>query len=70
MQSGQIWAAGVEDISKQVSAMAPWMRQCRRSALTTAKSVKQAMDFQTNAARSTVVKTLNESSKITNVSFG
>ncbi len=63
VRSGQIWAAGVQDISKQVAATAQASFEETLSmfrALTGVKSLKDAVDLQTNLARATLEKTVTE----------
>ncbi|HUB16283.1 MAG TPA: phasin family protein [Acetobacteraceae bacterium] len=72
LKSGQIWAAGVQDLSKQVAANAQASFDETMStfkALTTVKSLKDAMDLQASLARSTLEKALAESGKLTDASF-
>lgn len=72
MKSGQIWAAGVQDLSKQVAATAQASFDETVStfkAMTTVRSLKDALDLQANLARSTMEKTLAESGKLTDASF-
>ena len=72
MKSGQIWAAGVQDISKQmaVTAQASFDETVATfKALASAKSLKDAIDLQTSLARSTLEKTLFESGKFTDASI-
>jgi phasin family protein len=71
VKSGQIWAAGVQDIGKQIAANAQATFDETLStfkALTSAKSLKDALDLQTSLARSTLEKTLSESGKLTDAS--
>lgn len=71
VKSGQIWAAGVQDIGKQIAASAQASFDDTMSAfkaLTSAKSLKDAFDLQANLARSTLEKTLAESGKLTDAS--
>jgi phasin family protein len=71
VKSGQIWTAGVQDISKQVAASAQASFEETLStfkALTGVKSLKDAVDLQTSLARSTIEKTLAESGRLTDVS--
>ena len=72
VKSGQIWAAGVQDIGKQMAAnaqasfdetMSTW------KALSGAKSLKDAFDLQASLARATMEKTLAESGKLTDASM-
>jgi len=72
MKSGQIWAAGMQDLSKQVAATAQASFEETMStfkALTSVKSLKDAMDLQASLARTTMEKTLAESGKLTDASF-
>lgn len=72
LKSGQIWAAGVQDLSKQVAATAQASFDETMStfkAMSSVKSLKDAMDLQANLARSTLEKTLAESGKLTDASF-
>lgn len=72
VKSGQIWAAGVQDISKQVAATAQASFEETLStfrALTGVKSLKDAVDLQASLARSTLEKTVTESSRLTDASM-
>ena len=72
LKSGQIWAAGVQDLSKQVAATAQASFDETMStfkAMTSVKSLKDAMDLQASLARATMEKTLAESGKLTDASF-
>jgi phasin family protein len=72
MKSGQIWSAGVQDISKQVAATAQASFEETMStfkAMSSVKSLKDAMDLQASLARATMEKTLSESGKLTDASF-
>jgi phasin family protein len=72
LKSGQIWAAGMQDLSKQVAATAQASFDETMStfkALTSVKSLKDAMDLQASLARATMEKTLTESGKLTDASF-
>ena len=72
LKSGQIWAAGMQDLSKQVAATAQASFDETMStfkAMTRVKSLKDAMDLQASLARSTMEKTLAESGKLTDASF-
>jgi phasin family protein len=72
VKSGQIWAAGVQDIGKQIAANAQASFEETMSsfkALTSVKSVKDAFDLQATLARTTVEKTLSESGKLTDASM-
>ena len=72
VKSGQIWAAGMQDISKQVAATAQASFEETLStfrALTGVKSLKDAVDLQASLARSTLEKTVTESSRLTDASM-
>lgn len=71
-KSGQIWAAGVQDISKQVAVTAQASFDNALStfrAIAAVKSLKDAIDLQANYARASVEKTLAESSRLTDASM-
>ena len=72
MKAGQIWAAGMQDIGKQVAATAQGSLEetmATFKALATVKSLKDAIDLQTGLARTTIEKTLAESGKLTDASI-
>lgn len=72
VKSGQIWAAGVQDIGKQIAASAQAQFDDTMStfkALTSVKSLKDAFELQTTLARATMEKTLAESGKLTDASL-
>jgi phasin family protein len=72
MKAGQIWAAGMQDIGKQVAATAQGSMEetmATVKALATVKSLKDAIDLQTGFARTTIEKTLAESGKLTDASI-
>jgi phasin family protein len=72
LKSGQIWAAGVQDLSKQFAATAQASFDETVStfkALSSVKSLKDAVDLQTSLARATIEKTLSESGRLTDASF-
>jgi len=72
MKSGQIWAAGVQDLSRLMAATAQSSFEETVStfkALSGVKSLKDAMDLQANLARSTMEKTFSESGRLTDASF-
>ncbi len=72
LKSGQIWAAGMQDLSRQVAATAQASFEETMStfkAMTSVKSLKDAMDLQAGLARATMEKTLAESGKLTDASF-
>jgi phasin family protein len=68
VKSGQIWATGLQDISKLMAANAKATMDETMStfkALTTVKSLKEAFDLQTSFARTSMEKAMSESGKIT-----
>ena len=72
MKAGQIWATGVQDLSKQVAATAQGTYEetvATFKALTSVKSLKDAIDLQTSFARAAIEKTLAESGKLTDASI-
>jgi phasin family protein len=72
VKSGQIWAAGMQDLTKQFAATAQASFDETLStfkAMTSVKSLKDAMDLQASLARSTLEKTMSESGKLTDASF-
>jgi phasin family protein len=71
MKSGQVWAAGVQDIGKQIAATAQASLDETMStfkALSSVKSLKDAFELQASLARSTMEKTLAESGRLTDAS--
>jgi phasin family protein len=71
-KSGQIWAAGIQDLQKQFAATAQASFEdavATFKAMTSAKSLKDAFDLQANLARGAIEKTLAESGKITDASL-
>lgn len=72
VKSGQIWAAGVQELQKQLAATAQASFEesvATFKAITAAKSLKDAFDLQASLARSAVEKTLAESGKLTDASL-
>ena len=72
VKSGQIWFAGVQDLSRQVAATAQASFEqglANFKALTTVKSLKEAVELQSSLTRSAIEKTLSESSKLTDASI-
>lgn len=72
VKSGQIWVAGVQDLSRQVAANAQASFEqgmANLKALTSVKSFKEAVDLQASLARSAIEKTLADSSKLTDASL-
>jgi phasin family protein len=72
VKSGQIWAAGMQDLGKQIAANAQASFEETMStfkALSSVKSLKDAFDLQSNLARATMEKTLAESGRLTDASL-
>ena len=72
VKSGQIWATGLQDLSKHIASAAQASMEESIStfrALTGVQSLKDAFDLQTNFARSQFEKTLTESGKLTDASL-
>ena len=72
VKCGQIWAAGVQDIGKQIAANAQASldeTMTTFKAMSSVKSLKDAFDLQAGLARSTLEKTLAESGKLTDASM-
>ncbi len=72
IKSGQIWSTGMQDISKQMASSLQASYEEAMSAfkaLTSVKSLKEAVDLQVGLARSAVEKSVTESSKYTDASF-
>lgn len=68
----QIWTAGVQDISKQFAATAQASFEETVSVLKsfgTVKSLKEAMDLQSNLTRNSLEKAMAESGKLTDASL-
>jgi phasin family protein len=72
VKSSQIWAAGVQDISKQVAATAQANfdeTMAMLKSLGTVKSPKDVLDLQANLARASMEKAMAETGKITDASL-
>jgi len=72
MRSGQIWLAGVQDISKLVASSAQAQVDATVSAFrqfSTVRSPKEALELQTNLARGSLEKALTESRHLADSSF-
>jgi len=72
MKAGQIWAAGVQDMQKAVSATAQAHIEAAVGsfkALSGVKSLKEAMDLQTSMARSSMETAMAETGKLTDASM-
>lgn len=72
VKSGQIWAAGVQELMKQFASATKVSFDESASAfkaISSAKSITEAMDLQSKFASSTVAKTLAESNKFIDASI-
>jgi phasin family protein len=72
IKSGQIWATGVQDLSKSLAAAAQASideSMTAFKALTSVKSLKDAFELQSSFARAAMEKSLAESGKLTDASF-
>jgi phasin family protein len=72
VKSGQIWSAGVQELTKQIanSAKASFDDSVSTfKAMSTVKSVKEAMDLQSNFAKAALEKAMAESNKLTDASI-
>ena len=72
VKSGQIWSAGVQELTKQIatSAKASFDESVSTfKAISTAKSVKEAMDLQSSFAKAALEKAMAESNKLTDASI-
>lgn len=72
MQAGQIWAAGVQDLHKTFAATAQAQVEAAMGtfkALSSVKSLKEAMDLQSSLARASVETAVSETGKITDASM-
>lgn len=72
VKSGQIWSAGVQELTKQIatSAKASFEESVSTfKAISTAKSVKEAMDLQSTFAKTALEKAMAESNKLTDASI-
>jgi phasin family protein len=72
VKAGQIWAAGVQDLSKQVAANAQAQVEqtvATFKALAGVKSLKEAVDLQTSLARASMEKAMAETGKLTDASL-
>lgn len=72
VKSGQIWAAGVQDLSKAMAATAQAQMDAAMStmkALAGVKSLKDAVELQTSLTRSSVETAMAETGKLTDASM-
>jgi len=72
VKSSQIWAAGVQDLTKQFATTAKASFDESVStfkAMTTVKSVKEAIELQSTFAKTSMEKAISESNKLTDASI-
>jgi phasin family protein len=72
VKSGQIWSAGVQELTKQIasSAKASFDESVSTfKAMSTVKSVKEAMELQSTFAKAALEKAMVESNKLTDASI-
>ncbi len=72
VKSSQIWATGMQDLSKHMAAAAQSSLDETMSAfkaLTSVKSLKDAIELQSGLARSLMEKSMAESGKLTDASL-
>lgn len=72
VKSGQIMATGFQDMSKLFAATAQAAMDDTMStfrAMTSVRSIKEAMDLQTSLARSTMEKAMAQSGQVAETSF-
>ena len=72
VKASQIWATGVQDLTKAFAATAQEQMDSNMAifkALAGVKSVKEAIDLQTTLARTSMEKAVTETSKITDASM-
>ena len=72
VQSGQIFAAGLQDISKQIAANAQASFEETLSALralTSVRSVKEAVELQTSLARTSIEKAVAQTGHVAETSY-
>jgi phasin family protein len=72
VKSGQIWSAGVQELTKQFATTAKASFEESVStfkAMSTAKSVKEAMEMQSTFAKAALEKAMAESNKLTDASI-
>jgi len=72
VKSGQIWSAGMQELTKQMASTAKATFEESMStfkAMSTAKSVKEALDLQSSFAKAALEKAMAESNKLTDASI-
>ena len=70
--AGKIWAAGVQDLTQQVTATAKAsLEECVATfkALTAVKSMKEAIDLQSTYSKAVIAKALAETTKLSDASL-
>jgi phasin family protein len=70
--SSKIWMAGVQDLTKQFAATAKTSLEesvATFKALSTVKSVQEAIELQTSYSKTAIAKALAESTKLTEASM-
>ena len=72
VKSGQIFATGLQDLTKMMAASAQAAMDETMStfrAMTSVRSVKEAVDLQTTLARSTIEKAVAQGGQVAETSF-
>jgi phasin family protein len=72
VKSGQIWAAGMQDLTKQVAATAQTSMEetvATLKALASTRSIKDAFELQSSFARAAMEKAMAETGRLTDASF-
>jgi len=72
VKSGQIWSAGVQELTKQMASTAKATFEESMStfkAMSSVKSVKEAFDLQSSFAKAALEKAMAESNKLTDASI-
>jgi len=72
VKSSQIWAAGIQDLTKQIAANAQAQFDETVAAMKSfgsVKSLKEVFDMQTSLARSSMEKAMTESGRLTDASI-
>jgi phasin family protein len=72
LKSGQIWAAGVQDLGKHFAATAQAQMDetmATVKALSSVRSIKEAVELQTAMAKTTMEKLVAETGKLTDASM-
>lgn len=72
VKSGQIWAAGLQEMGRQFAAQSQAQAQAAASTfrqVSTAKSVREALDLQTSYARAAVEQAVAQTGKTAEASL-